>query len=296
MGRRIFTENSLTELLLPGMTKQYDMSINDLANKAIENYFLPVNELLKKETNYLYHKLLDGDITPEEMKACMARSVTALKDSPIKDYAPLEQIMLHYTNTLPMVHRYDYIQIVDTLQDERLHKLNEILKTLDKDFTLGTREFGERSRYIFKYWNDLYVYPEIYVDLGTIIECEKTYRTLDIYRAIMLIKWLDDEIRKSNCEPAKDEFKTNISLADKYYGLRYEIITYHTDNGYAELSGDVNFANMSDAINEYYKDLDKNHLPYGRDITQEDYESLLALEAEGRRLFRRLGGHPRRPK
>ncbi len=293
-SRKIFTTTPLTERLVTGMTKEYDISINDLVNEAIRTHFLPNNEALRKEANLLYEKLKETEeVSEEELKACMARAIESLKDNPVKDVTPMEQVLLHYTNTLPMVHRYDYIQIVDTLQDERMHRLNDILKTLDKDYTLGTREFGERSRSVFKYWDQLYKYSEIYVALSVIIQCETTYRKLDVYRALMLLNWLDKSIDKS-CKPITDPFPTELSLKERYYGMRYEVLTYQTDNGYAALSGDDGFEHMSPEIKEYYKHIDKCNLPYYQEVTQEDFDKLQELEAEGRRLFRRLGGRKTR--
>ena len=293
--RKIFTTTTLTERLMIGMAKEYDISHNDLVNNAIKTHFLPTNEALRKEVKFLYGKLEETeDVPDEDIKACMARAIESLKNNPVRDVKPMEQVLLHYTNNIPMDHRYDYIQIVDTLQDDRLHRLNEILRTLDKDYTLGTREFGERSRTIFRYWDQLYDYPEIYVDLAIIIQCETTRSKLDVYRAIMLLNWLDTAIKDHPVEPKKEEFKVNLSLEDRYYGLRYEVFTYQTDNGYAELSEDYDFKKMSPEIKEYYKHIDQCNMPYYRDVTQEDFDKLLALESEGRRLFRRLGGHKAR--
>ena len=100
------------------------------------------------------------EIAPEERKATLARCVDILKNYPISDVTPLEQILIHFTNRRGRNLRYDYIQIVDRQQDEILHRLNEVLKTVDKDFTLGCHEFGERSRTIFEHWEELCSYSE----------------------------------------------------------------------------------------------------------------------------------------
>ena len=62
--------------------------------------------------------------------------------------------------------RYDYINIVDYQQDKILHHLNDVIKTVDSDYVLGTHEFGERCRYIFSHWDELYQYSEIYIALA----------------------------------------------------------------------------------------------------------------------------------
>lgn len=288
LGRKIFQPTVLTNGLVDGMCKLYNCSMNDFVNNAIKTSMTPVNAALRKEVEVIFTKMENGeDISQKEMQGILTRAVAMLKDHPISDAKPLEQIFMHFTNPIPRNFRYDYILIVDSLQDERLHRLNEILKTLDDDFLLGTREFGERSRYVFEHWDKLCTYSEIYLQLATLIECEKIYRELTIYRVLDLLKWLDMSIRDSKLEPNKDAFKTNVSLNQKYYGIKYEISIYHTDNGYCEISGDTEFSHMSAEVKAYYQKYMSNRDLYG-DATEEDIERIRQLEQEGRMLFRRL--------
>ncbi len=288
--RKIFQPNVLTDMLIKGACDKGKggTNISDFTNKAIMNYYRPYNEALRKETGFIFQRIVnEEEITPEELKATLARCVDILKNYPISDVEPLEQIFIHFTYKSGRRLRYDYIQIVDEQQDRILHRLNDIIKTVDDDFTYGTREFGERSRYVFEHWDQLCSYSEIYTALSTIIECEDIYYPLSIFRTVDLIKWLDNAIGESSLEPIKTPFETNISLSDRYYGISYEVSVYHTDNGYAWLSGDTNFDRMPNEIREYYQKYMNKGTVYG-EATEEDLREITALEREGRMLFRRL--------
>lgn len=287
-GRKIFQPTSLVNTLVNGMCKLYGCSLNDFVNDAIIKSMIPVTGPLRKEVEAIFSKLeMEEDISQKEMQGILARAVASLKDYPISDVRPLEQIFFHFTNPIPRNFRYDYILIVDSLQDERLHRLNEILKTLDEEFILGMREFGERSRYVFRYWDTLCSYSEIYSLLAILIECESIYNELSICRVINLLTMLDIAIRDSKLEPNKDSFETNVSLTQKYYGIKYEISIYHTDNGYCVLSGDNEFSHMSDEIKAYYAKYMSSRDIDG-DASKDDVERVRQLEQEGRILFRRL--------
>lgn len=288
LARKIFQPNFLTNELIDGVCGNSGTNISDFVNNAITDYFTPITDPLKKEAEFLFLRMLNHEkIDPDELKAIIARCVEVLKDHPIVDARPLEQIFIHFTCKTGRVLRYDYIQIVDILQDEKLHHLNDILKTIDDDFTLGMRELGERTRYVFAHWNELCAYSEIYTALSTIIECENIYYPLDIFKTIDFIRWLDISVRESNLRPIKTPFPTNISLTQKYYGIRYEVSVYQTDNGYCALSGDVDFERMSPEIKEYYNHYMNSNVPLN-DATEEDINKIMALEKEGRILFRRL--------
>lgn len=290
VDRKIFQPNTLTGMLIDGACDKDKggANISEFTNDAIINYYTPYNEALRKETEFIFQRIINEEqISPEELKATLARCVDILKNYPISDAKPLEQIFIHFTYKRGRNLRYDYIQIVDEQQDRILHRLNDIIATVDEDFTYGTREFGERSRYVFEHWNELCSYSEIYTSLATLIECEDIYYPLKVFRAIDLIKRLDDAIRDSSLEAIKTPFETNISLTKRYYGISYECSVYHTDNGYVALSGDVNFDHMPDEIRAYYqKYMGKGHI-YG-DATEEDVKEMAAIEREGRMLFRRL--------
>lgn len=289
LARKIFQPNPLTNEILEGVCGNGGTNLSDFVNDAITSYFTPANEQLKKEVEFLFTRIMNREeIDDEELKTVLARCVEVLKDYPINDVKPLEQIFIHFTSKRGRVLRYDYIQIVDSLQDARLHRLNEVLKTVDEDFTLGMREFGERTRTVFAHWDELCAYSEIYTALATIIECENIYYPLDAFRTIDLIRWIDICIRKSTIEAIKTPYPTNISLTQRYFGIRHEVSVYHTDNGYCALSGDVEFEKMSPEIKEYYKHYMNNKMPWNEEATEADLESITALEQEGRMLFRRL--------
>lgn len=288
LARKIFQPTPLTNELLEGICSSGDINISQFVNTAIIEYYTPRCEALKREVEFLFERMNNHeDISQKELQATLSRAVEALKEYPISDVRPLEQIFIHFTNTLQRVLRYDYIVIVDIMQDEKLHRLNDILKTVDEDFTLGTREFGERAKYVFKHWDVLCGYSEIYSALATIIDCENIYRKLTKFRVIDLIKWLDIAIQSSKLTPIKTPFETNISLTAKYYGIRYEVSVYHTDNGYCALSGDESFERMSPEIKKYYNKYMHNDPPHG-EATEDDINNIVELEKEGRFLFRRL--------
>jgi len=286
IGRKIFQPTPLTNMLIDGVCRSNTDTVSEFVNTAIIDYYTPKNEKLRAETEFLFTRIKKQIETSEvELQACLARCVDTLKDYPIRDARPLVQIFIHFTNTLPRVMRYDYIQIVDMQQDKILHRLNDILKTVDDDYTLGKREFGERSRTIFDHWEELCSYSEVYKAMSVLIECEKVYSSLDVFRCIDLIKWLDNAILASDLSPTR-EFEVKLSPTQIYYGIRYEIAVYQTDNGYAALSGDLDF-HFSPEIKEYYSHYMKLSTLYG-EATEEDIKEVQAVEQEGRMLFRRL--------
>lgn len=59
-------------------------------------------------------------ISLKELKSTLARCVEILKDYPIRNVTPLRQIFTHFTNRSGLVLRYDYINIVNSWQDERM--------------------------------------------------------------------------------------------------------------------------------------------------------------------------------
>lgn len=172
--------------------------------------------------------------------------------------------------------------------DEMLHHLNDVIKTVDPDYPLGTREFGERSKYIFAHWSELYQYSEIYIALATIIECEKVYYPLDAFTTISLIKQLDRAIMESsNIAPVKEPFAINISNRDRYYGIRYEITMYYTHIGYSILSGDGHCENISSGFQAFLLKVVNINTPPDP-ITEDNIDAIAKLETEGRRLLKQL--------
>jgi len=287
--RKFFQPNSTTAMLIKGACDKDKggITISDFTNRAILSYYTPYNEALRKETEFIFQRIVnDDEISADELKATLARCVDILKNYPISDVTPLEQIFIHFTYKRGRRLRYDYIKKVDEHQDRILHRLNDIIKTVDEDFTYGSREFGERSRYVFEHWDELSSYSEIYTALSTIIECEDIYYPLSIFRTVDLIKWLDNAVRDSSLEPIKTPFETNISLTDRCKGVSYEVSVYYTDKGYAWLSEDTNFDRMPNEIRKYCKKNMCNDTVY-KEATEDNLREVLAIEKEGRMLFRR---------
>ena len=245
-------------------------------------------EELCAENGTQLQALKQETISPKELKSTLARCVEILKDYPIRDVTPLRQIFTHFTNRSGLVLRYDYINIVNSWQDEMLHHLNDVIKTVDPDYPLGTREFGERSKYIFAHWSELYQYSEIYIALATIIECEKIYYPLDAFTTISLIKQLDRAIMESsNIAPVKEPFAINISNRDRYYGIRYEITMYYTHIGYSILSGDGHCENIPSGFQAFLLKVVNINTPPDP-ITEDNIDAIAKLETEGRRLLKQL--------
>lgn len=311
VNRKIFQPNQLTDILLDCACGKDKANLSTFINNAIEEYYRPLNSQLKYETELLFMKLKmpqqddsleelcaengtqlqalkQETISPKELKSTLARCVEILKDYPIRDATPLRQIFTHFTNRSGLTLRYDYINIVNSWQDEMLHHLNDVIKTVDPDYPLGTREFGERSKYIFAHWSELYQYSEIYIALATIIECENIYYPLDAFTTISLIKQLDRAITESsNIVPVKEPFVTNISNRDRYYGIRYEITMYYTHIGYSILSSDGHCENIPPGVQAFLLKVVNASTPPDP-ITEDNIEAIAKLETEGRRLLKQL--------
>lgn len=290
VDRKIFQPNALTAMLIDGSCDKDrgGANISEFTNNAIISYYTPYNTSLRKETEFIFQRIINGEqIAPEELKATLARCVDILKNYPVSDVRALEQVFIHFTYKRGRNLRYDYIQIVDEQQDRILHRLNDILATIDEDYTYGSREFGEKSRYVFAHWDELCRYSEIYTALATIIDCEDIYYPLSTFRTIDLIKWLDIAIRDSSLEAIKTPFETNLSITKRYFGILYEVSVYQTDNGYCALSGDIGFERMPNEIRHYYNKF-ANKETVHNEATDDDLREIAALEKESRMLFRRL--------
>lgn len=287
--RKIFQPNTVTSKLLENFCTNNELNISDSINIMISEFFTPKTNFLKKEVDIIFlHMKKNIKIPEEELKSALARCVDFLKDHPISDPVPLEQIFFHFITRKFHKYRYDYIQIVNDFQDLRLRHLNDILGTIDSEYNIGQREFGERSETVFKHWNELSRYSEIYPLLALLISLEDIYYPLDELRVIDLILLLDEAILNSKLEPIKTPYQTNVSLKTRYHGINYEMLVYQTDNGYVELSKDAGFDHMSKEIREYYMKIENYHTIYNQPITKKDVEDIAKIEKEGRELFKRL--------
>lgn len=292
LGRTIFQPDAISNFLIKGYTSHTNGTVGDIVNNAMHNYLVPNNKSLKKEVEPLFYKIRDNEeISVDEMQGILARCVTVLKDFPIDDYYAIDQIMHRFRTGVGRALRFDYPLIVDDHSDAQLHRLNEIIKTINPDFNMGIHEFGERTRDIFNEWKELCHYSEIYVYIGTIIRLEKIYMKLDPYDTICLVKELDDAILNNSTDLIADNYPVNVTIQQKIGAIKYEILVYLADNGYATLSGDNGFEHKSDEVREYYHDLFVTVKDYPENTTEnleEYYEDLYRLEKKGRRIFTAL--------
>lgn len=289
IDRKIFQPDGLTSIIIEGACNKDNggESNSDFINRIILSYYMPRNECLRRETEFIFSRIKNNEvIKDDELKINLANCVMALKDNPISDVKPLEDIFNYFVSR-ENTRRYDYFKIVNDFQNDRLQHLNEILKTLDNDYPDYSRELGIRSKSVFLHWSVLQEYSEIYIALAMIIELEDVYYPLDVYTVINLIRSLDVAINNSKLVAIKDEFDTSISNKDRYSCLCHTLQTYYSDKAYAYLSGDINFRKIPDEINKFYdKCMDMYYKK--ENITEDDLNKLINLEREGRRLFSRL--------
>lgn len=299
--RMIFQPDALTKFFIKEYTSHSNGTVGDIVNNAIHNYFIPKNEKLYREITPLLSKIKDGreeEISAGELQGTLSRCVNILKDYPIKDYDVLDQIMSYFRTGLCRAYRYDYPLIVNEFDDQKLHRLNEILKTVDSDFNIGTRELGERTRTIFDNWDKLCGYAEIYTHIARIIALENIYQPLDVYTVLCLVKMLDTDILMLPANPIAEEFNVNVTTLDKIHGIKYEILVYLTDNGYGFLTEDYDF-HLPEEFREYYQDLRKTMQDYreqNEESLEEYYEDLVRLERKGSTILTGLARKNREKK
>jgi hypothetical protein len=210
-----------------------------------------------------------------------------LKDYPVGDYYWLEQIMYRFRTTSGNTLRYDYPLYVNTRDDAELHRLNEVLKTVDDSYNMGCHELGERTRTIFAHWDDLAYYGEIYTQIATIIRNEHIYMPLTVYDTIGLVRDLDVSVSAHGISKIADKYDVKVSIRDRIAAKEYEILVYLADNGYVALTGDAAFE-MPEEVREYYKDLHETIQDRRREDAahyDEYYADLERLENKGRKLF-----------
>ena len=95
LSRKIFQPTTLTNELVEAVCSNGDINISDFTNLAITSYFTPTNVSLKKETEFLFSRISNHeDVSQQELKAVLSRCVEILKDYPISDVRPLEQIFI----------------------------------------------------------------------------------------------------------------------------------------------------------------------------------------------------------
>ena len=287
-ARKIFQSSPLVEKIIEQVCIENNLSVSDVVNDAVMDYYLPLNPALKKISSSLFSELLSGSTASEaSLKRCISQSIEVLGAHPIEDCHTLESIFEHFVRPAVYERRFDYVQIVDDIQDEKLMRLNKIIKTLDPEYELGTRELGLRTRKLFPHWKEICEYPEVYSALSTIIQCEKIYTPLSICKTLQFIRQLDREIYASTLVPKRESYPTNVSINDMYYAYRYMIVAYESDNAYASLTGDQDCSHMPEDIAKFIQELSLDY-PFKTDISEEDLQEIMKLERKGRILFRWL--------
>ncbi len=289
MSNRIIIQTSdETNRIIEEARIIFRRSNSDVINQFILDSITPYMTPLKRETELLMNYISkEPDEASEVIRSAFVRVISLLREYPLKNSRALEEIMSYYTAPSIMTKRYDYLHRVDIRQDERLRRLNLIIRTMDDDFNIGMRELGTRSKYVFRYWDDLYTYPEVYEGLAAILETEDQYEDITVPLAVLLIKQIDREINSERIAPSKEKFPVAVDFETVYFGLRYELITYETNNGYCSLSGDKLMKNVPEEIEEFFKKVANMHKPF-TNVTEQDYEELKAVEQEGQELFRKI--------
>lgn len=289
MSRQNFTPELLTEYIINGWKSNIrNMSVSDIVNQCVIGYFTPSTPALRRESERIMMEInTQKRIDPLIIQEALARAIEALQDHPVDRADVLDQILMFFRTGLGRAYRYDYSLLITPNQDKTLHHLNEMLFTLDSDYNLGKREFGERSRDIFKHWDELKSYGETYVALATIIDCEEIYMPLDAYTGLALLKKLDDEVINYPAMKASKPFDVNVPLEDRIAGAYYELLVYCCDNGYAYISGDHTFKNIPKEWWEYSDRV--MHLGYdSKDKNEALYNEIIELINTGTNMLRKL--------
>ena len=232
-------------------------------------------------------------ISPKELQTILAKCIDSLKDYPINHVEVLKNIFMYFTSKYSPLYNFDYVLTVNDSQYNHLHRLNEIIKTVDKDFSLGTRELEKCADSVFMHWNDLCSYSEIYTALATIIICTDANNALDEHLTLTLIKDLDSAIQLSALQSIKIPYETNLSLECKYTEIRSEILTYYGHGAYSYLYKKEKIEDIPEKLHDYWHRLRYKHNVecIGRKITEHDIQRLRDFEKEGRHLFQQLAKH-----
>lgn len=288
-GRTIFQPTQLVSSLIKGFqNNRPDCTISDFLNTSIIRSIKPYNSNLHIEAQRIMKKMSNCEnVTTEELKLSLENAVKALMDCPINTCKTLEKIFMHFRTSIGRAYRYDYINIVDDEQDAQLHRLNEILTTLDNNYNMGQREFGERTRDIFNHWDELHGYPEIYQMLATIINCEDVYIPLDAFMVLDFLMCLDYDISQNSSKKQEEPFKVNITTKQRIKALQYEINVYQCENGYADLTNDHSFENMPVEFISYERELLESELKF-KEMNEDTLNAVRAIETKGRNLLKQL--------
>ena len=291
--RKIFQPNAVTNKLVDGYCEYNRTNISDCINLIIYEKYMPKHEFFKKKVEYIYSYINnDEKLSQATLKYILIDCINELKDHPINDSKPLENIFYYFITNEFRNKRYDYILLVDDYYDEKLRHLNDILGTLDETYDIGQREFGERSKDIFRFWDKLCQYSEVYIALSMLVNYENVYHNINEFITIDLIMQLDHAVITSDLKPIKTEYPTDISLERKFSSLRSEIVAYYTDNAYMALSGDKHFEHFPKEISNFYKKIYQLNAIENVFATEEDLQNLKGLEREGRYIFAGLKEFP----
>ncbi len=258
-----------------------------LKSALVRRLLLPRNKHLANEVDQLFYLIEEkGTISERELQLTLAKCVGSLMDNPIKDPAPLRQILKHFIFPGGRRYRYDYVQLVDEAQDAILSKLNNVLFLIDPNYPNYMRELGERSKVIFSNWEKLCDYSDIYIALAAIIQLEQIYEHLSVYQVLLLILSLDRAIDRSSTKPTTKPFKAELSVEDQYHMHFSAIQIYQTNNAYVSLTGDSEFNRVPSDIQEYFDIL----MFYCRvqHVTQQELDKVKWLDQYGQKMFKKL--------
>lgn len=258
--------------------------------EAIAKFYTPNNERLRKEMQKLFKSILVGKIVDvDELREIYVNCLDILKDFPISNKIILERLLRQCRPEME-AKQFSYVQIVDAEQDVQLHRLNEILKTVDSEFFYGNREFHTRICKVLEYWDELCRYPEIYELLAVIAKCNKEdHSPCDIGYALFTIKDLDEGISQCGVRAEEGFFPVNVSLEDRYNDVLREIEMYQGWDGYVELSGASSPMQAPGKIWDYVSRFNKIYDARKKEeITEEDIKELMNFERTGLSLFKSI--------
>lgn len=253
--RTTFQPTQLTWKLLKGVTDDNsNKSQSDICNELILGAFRPQNDVLEAIFKKLAYSLEKSNFEDQfAMRMALADSVKELAKHPLDSCVDLQYIMKDF-KTEWITYRYDFPFTMDRHENELMHKLNEVLMTLDPHFAGHTRELGVKADEIFKHWDELKGYSETYIFLSTIIKNSRNKYPLDVFDTFYSIKAIDISISKTRAVLLGDSFEPDVPLYRKVYALQNEIMTYYTDNAFAAIAPHSFFSDRSEIGRELYTD------------------------------------------
>ena len=217
------------------------MSQSDLCNYLIadsqkprKRELLDIYERLIIQTNTIRSAGANSEDMDYYIRHALVDAVEILAHNPIENVEIFDQIAFIFRNKREQF-RYDFPFTMSHDDDELMHQLNEVLLTIDKDFNGYTREFAEKYKYIRKNWKELRQYSATYKALSIMIKYDRP-GIFDLDEVIIILCELDKALINSNIEIIGEQYPINITNLERAKALRYEILTYYTDNALAKIA------------------------------------------------------------